>query len=198
MFSDERRIRNAHVGLARSPCGRGFFHGPFCGRHSAIPFSTFEKDSGMKQTCCALALVGMTTMGIVAFQWSDASAKPAEKPVERFMQQKLTHAQDVLEGLVMEDFDQIEKAAGDLHALSQAAEWQVLRTPSYDLFSKEFQSACTQLEKAAKEKNIDGASLAWVRVTMNCLSCHKHVRNSKVVEAPRDLPFPQTASTGIE
>ena len=119
-------------------------------------------------------------MGFVAFQRVDVSAdaKPTEKPVERFMKQKLIHSQDVLEGLVTEDFAQIEKAA-EMHTLSQAAEWQVLRTPTYDLSSKEFQTACSQLEKAAKEKNTDGASLAWIRVPMTCLSCHKHVRSVK-------------------
>ena len=152
----------------------------------------------MKGMCFALALLGLVTLGIIAAGGGDASAKPAEKPVEKFMQQKLIHGQDVLEGLVMEDYDQIAKAAADMHALSQAAEWQVLRTPSYDLYSKEFQNACSQLEKAAKEKNIDGASLAWVRVTMNCLSCHKHVRNAKVAQAPQHLRFPQTASAETE
>lgn len=143
----------------------------------------------MKRNCQALIFLGILAMGIVGFQWNNLTAKPTEKPVERFMQQKLTHSQDVLEGLVTEDFDQIEKAAAQMRTLSQAAEWQVLRTPSYDLFSKEFQTACDQLEKAAKEKNTDGASLAWIRVTMNCLSCHKHVRSAKVAHIPQDFHF---------
>jgi hypothetical protein len=138
----------------------------------------------MKRTVVVLMLLGVIGMAGMLVLSRKASAKPADKPVNRFMQQKLTHAQEVLEGLVTEDFDQIEKAAADMHTLSQAAEWQVLRTPTYDLFSKEFQTACTQLEKAAKEENLDGASLAWIRVTMTCLSCHKHVRNAKVAQLP--------------
>lgn len=137
----------------------------------------------------ALAFLGILAMAIVGFQWNNLTAKPTEKPVERFMQQKLTDSQDVLEGLVTEDFEQIGKAAAQMRTQSQAAEWQVLRTPSYDLFSKEFQTACDQLEKAAKEKNTDGASLAWIKVTMTCLSCHKHVRNAKVAKFPQDFRF---------
>ena len=140
----------------------------------------------MKRTMAIAGLCGILFAAIGAFEWSRAAEKPADKPVNQFMQQKLTHAQDVLEGLVTEDFEQIAKAAVEMRTLSQAADWQVLRTPSYDLFSKEFRNACDQLEKAAKEENADGASLAYVRLTMNCLSCHKHVRNAKVAQVPDD------------
>lgn len=138
----------------------------------------------MKRTIYFLMLLGVVAMAGMVILSRNASAKPADKAVNQFMQQKLTHSQEVLEGLVTEDFDQIEKAAANMHTLSQAAEWQVIRTPTYDLFSKEFQTACTQLEKAAKEENVDGASLAWIRVTMTCLSCHKHIRNAKVAQIP--------------
>lgn len=148
----------------------------------------------MKRSITALAFLATTAIVAVAFQWNQVPAKPAEEPVERFMQQKLTHSQDVLEGLVTEDFDQIGKAAAQMRTLSQAAEWQVLKTPSYELFSREFQSACDQLEEAAKENNTDRASLAWMKVTMTCLSCHKHVRNAKVAQVPREFQVPSTAS----
>ncbi len=165
--------------LALFRCVWGFFHGQNLSiRHLLKRILT------MKRTCCALVVTGLAALLILAFQYRGASAKPAETPIERFMAQKLTHAQDVLEGLVTEDFDQIGKAAAEMQTLSQAAEWQVLRTPSYDLFSKEFQSACTQLEKAAKDENTDAASLAYIRVTLTCLSCHKHVRNAKVAQIP--------------
>jgi hypothetical protein len=148
----------------------------------------------MNRTHWALAGIGTVLIGIGTIQLSDASAKPAEKPVEQFMRQKLTHSQDILEGLVTEDFEQIAKAAAEMRTLSQAAEWQVLRTPTYDLFSREFQAACDQLEKSAKEQNSDGASLAWIKVTMTCLSCHKHVKNAKIAQVPKEFDFPQTAS----
>jgi hypothetical protein len=138
----------------------------------------------MKRPTYIAGLLCMLFAGIVVFQWNGLAAKPAEKPVELFMQQKLTHAEAVLEGLVTEDFDKIAKAAVEMRTLSQAADWQVLRTPSYDLFSKEFQRSCDQLEKAAKEENTDAASLAYIRVTMTCLSCHKHVRNERLAAVP--------------
>ena len=33
-----------------------------------------------------------------------------------------------------------------------------------------------ELVKNAKEQNIDGATLAYLKLTMNCVQCHKFVR----------------------
>ncbi len=146
----------------------------------------------MKRTLFIAGACGAFVIGAVCSHWSEAAAKPADKPIDQFMRQKLTDSEKVLEGLVTEDFEQIQKAAAEMHALSQAEQWQVFNTPTYDLFSREFEKGCDQLEKAAKEKNIDAASLAWIRVTMTCLSCHKHVRNAKVAQIPLEADL-QTA-----
>ena len=37
--------------------------------------------------------------------------------------------------------------------------------------------------KAAKEKNLEAATLAYVRVTMSCVNCHKLVRGKLVASA---------------
>ncbi len=149
----------------------------------------------MKRTLSLAGACVVLALSAVFLLRSEAAgkvAKPADKPIDQFMRQKLTDSEKVLEGLVTEDFAQIQKAAAEMHTLSQAEQWQVFNTPTYDLYSREFEKGCDQLETAAKEKNIDRASLAWIRVTMTCLSCHKHVRNAKVAEIPADADF-QTA-----
>ncbi len=70
------------------------------------------------------------------------------------MQQKLGHAQKVLEGVAIADFALIEKHADELIILSKKAEWAVL--------------------------NLDGAALAYVQLTMSCVNCHKHVRETRI------------------
>ena len=51
-----------------------------------------------------------------------------------------------------------------------------LRVPG--LFqSREFRRACESLRSAAKDKNLDGAALAWMEVTLKCIQCHKYVRD---------------------
>jgi hypothetical protein len=40
----------------------------------------------------------------------------------------------------------------------------------------EFQRYADDLAKNAKQGNIDGATLAYLKLTMNCIQCHKYVR----------------------
>jgi hypothetical protein len=99
-----------------------------------------------------------------------------------FMRQKLEFAKNVLEGLTVEKYDLIEKNAKGLKRLSTAAEWEVASIPNIDEYlpyTNEFQRLCDEIVKAAKDKNIDGATLGYVRLTTNCVNCHKYVRANK-------------------
>ena len=102
-----------------------------------------------------------------------------DKPndVAIFMRAKLGHAQLVLAGLALADYDLIARGAHDLALASQASSWQVLQTEDYARQSREFRRACESLRFAAKDKNLDGAALAWMEVTLKCIQCHKYVRD---------------------
>lgn len=109
----------------------------------------------------------------------DHPKQPSKRSV--FMRQKLELSKHVLEGLAREDFDLIEKNAKAIKALSQAAEWEDPKIPhpeQYLPYTAEFQRLATELAKKAKAKNIDGATLAYVQLTVNCVNCHKYVRES--------------------
>lgn len=93
-----------------------------------------------------------------------------------FMLRKLDHSRDIVSGLAMEDFEMIAKNAQDLMALSQDAEWQVLTTPEYLKLSSEFRGSAERLREAASSKNLDGSTLAYFEVTLNCVRCHKYIR----------------------
>ena len=95
------------------------------------------------------------------------------------MRAKLAHSSEVLEGLALEDFDMIGRGAQELSLASQASSWQVLQTEDYARQSAEFRRSCDTLRTAAKAKNLDGAALAWMDVTMKCIQCHKYVRDQK-------------------
>lgn len=98
-----------------------------------------------------------------------------EKKLSKFMREKLTSSQLVLEGLMTEDFDLMEKGAKKMIQMSNATEWQVIEGPIFARQSEEFRSAAKQVIKFSKEKNIDGASLSYLHLTMTCISCHKKV-----------------------
>ena len=112
---------------------------------------------------------------------ADSPTRPRLKAddVAVFMRAKLGHSQDAIEGLAMEDFDAIYRAAHDLSLASQASTWEVLLTEEYARQSAEFRRSCESLRKAARDENLDAAALAWMDVTMKCVQCHKYVRSTE-------------------
>lgn len=138
-----------------------------------------------KFTTVSLALVAIVVMlGLVSSVRSAPPQKVKPNEVADFMQLKLQHSQKVLEGLVVEDFDQIAKNAQDLSLLSQAASWNVLQTEEYLQQSGEFRRTADALTKAAKDKNLDAAAIRYVELTMKCVHCHKYVRGVRMVQVP--------------
>ena len=133
-----------------------------------------------KGLACAFALTAVFMLSIIGVR--------AEQPnkVSKFMRLKLGHAQKILEGLATDDLETVAANAQDLSMLSLEAGWQVLQTEDYMEQSREFRRATDALKNAAKKKNLDGAALAYVDVTMKCITCHKYVRGIHMADvAPR-------------
>ncbi len=105
-----------------------------------------------------------------------------------FMRAKLKHSQDVLRGLTLEDFDTVAKSSQQLSLISNASQWQVFQTPEYIRRSGEFRKATTALTKAAKEKNVDAATLNYVKMSMQCIECHKYIRSVHNAALPDRSP----------
>ncbi len=99
------------------------------------------------------------------------------------MQEKLKASQAVLEGIALNDFDKIKKQADELLAISKRAEWKVIKTPKYELYSNDFQRIAENMGQNAKEKNLDAATLNYVELTLTCVKCHKHVRETRNTNA---------------
>lgn len=115
------------------------------------------------------------------------SQKPDE--LSSFMRAKLTHSQKVVEGLATEDYEMIAKSAQEMSLLSQAASWQVLQTPEYAQHSREFRRATDSLTEMGKQKNLDGAALAYLDVTLKCVNCHKYVRRVRTASLQESSLF---------
>ena len=110
---------------------------------------------------------------------SNGQDKPGRIGQAPFMRQKLKFSQNVLEGLALENYPQIAVNAKAMNLLSHAAGWQILPGIDYVRYSTEFQRLTSKLTKAANEKNIDSATLAYVQLTINCVNCHQHVRKQR-------------------
>ena len=99
-----------------------------------------------------------------------------------FMRAKLNHSKDILEGLAREDYAKISSGARALMAMRESRNWTALNRPEagrYEVYSRELQAVTEELVARAKEKNLDGATLAYLRLTMNCVNCHKEIRSSR-------------------
>ncbi|MBI3864230.1 MAG: hypothetical protein HY290_20290 [Planctomycetia bacterium] len=149
----------------------------------------------MRRNVCCLALM---TGALFAATWlmrqpasqaddktdskdkTTAEDKPGvkKKLLRAFMHKKLAASQSVLEGLVVEDFDLVAEGAKQLDVVAKGAEFMVSKDPTYIDHANRFRRVVEKLSKEAKEKRLDGATLTYVDMTIRCVECHKHVRDT--------------------
>jgi len=125
----------------------------------------------MKRTILLLAIA----LPVVAFLGAPGESKEPDE-LRDFMRLKLKYAQGILEGLATEDYEMIAKNSQDMSLISLDSTWHVLVTEEYTKQSAEFRRTANALTRAADAENIDGATLAYVGLTMRCINCHKYVR----------------------
>ena len=131
-----------------------------------------------------LALVLCAAAGVcTAAGHGDEPNKTAE-----LMQKKLKASQKVLEGVAKNDFEAVETNANTLIDISQKAEFNSIKSADYEMFSNQFRRTAENLIKNAKDKNTDGAALAYVDMTLVCVKCHKYVRERKMTRRDADFP----------
>lgn len=130
----------------------------------------------MKRLSIALTLIGLPLLALAS-----GNPRPKEQSLKEhlsatLMRSKLEHSNKVLEGLTTEDFDTIAKEAKAMRGLTVLERWFRADTPQYRAQLNAFWYANDALAKAADDKNLDGATLAYTQLTISCVNCHKHVR----------------------
>ncbi len=125
----------------------------------------------MKST---VTIVVTFAVGLAAIAYSQDAGGDKTQAI---MQSKLEHSQALLEGLTTEDYEGLAKHANALTLLSLEADWNILQTAEYRRLSEDFRRSTKRLTDTAKNENLDGATLAYVGVTVKCVECHKYVRS---------------------
>ena len=120
------------------------------------------------------ALLLMLSLGSLPAQ------PPERNPTKDVMRFKLHFAQGVLEGITTENFPLIITNALKLKALSQSADWKLRSTREYQRLTSDFERAVELLERAARNRNVDAATIAYSQVTTTCVTCHKYLRGADV------------------
>lgn len=110
--------------------------------------------------------------------WAAAQPKIADDS-DTLMREKLKRSQDVLEGVTLKDYAKIEEAATWLMDLSIMDGWTKFEVdnPEYRRNSENFRETVEALIQAAKEKNIQGATLRFTQTTFSCVACHEAIRD---------------------
>ncbi len=131
-------------------------------------------------TICLLGVI-LTSNGNAQKQSELKLLDPPPIRVEALMQAKLESAQALLKGLALEDFELIEKNSQRLELLSIDAGWNIIQTKDYARISKEFREATRHMKKAADKQNLDAVGLGYMKLTMSCIDCHRHVRKTRKI-----------------
>jgi hypothetical protein len=121
----------------------------------------------------ALASAALPCVRLAPAAGRDGSVVAGDDDV---MKQKLDHAQQVLGALAKNELETVATNAASLAALTRDARWRRSETPEYLSRSVEFERTATTLADMANAKNPDGAALAWVQLTAQCLDCHRWLR----------------------
>lgn len=130
------------------------------------------KGSTMIAAMCIVA-------GVSAVQSQEQKTKPPDQPTtnELLMRDKLTQMNRILEGITLGKFDQVAESAKTLGMISKATSWHIAeQTPRYKRLSKNFQEQAADLERHARNRDEEAATLDLVRMNVTCTDCHLHMR----------------------
>jgi hypothetical protein len=123
-------------------------------------------------------LAPLTVALLVTGTKSTYAQAEKESGVKEAMRKKVAYSQQVLVGITLEDYGLIANNAEKLVELSNKTNWYSRQVPEYELFLNEFRRNAQELVKAGQQKNLAAASLAYVQMTLSCVSCHKFIRQS--------------------
>ena len=109
----------------------------------------------------------------------EQTGKASKAQLGSFMELKLEHAKGILEGLATEDFEQIARSSQALTALSLESSWNAHTTTEYLDHSADFRRALNVVTSAAREENLNRAALGYVSMTVQCMECHRYLRDKQ-------------------
>lgn len=117
---------------------------------------------------------------VLGVRMDTAKAEPKNNSLQAntpvFMRAKLASSKRVLEGLVLDDFAMVEKAAHEMKTLSEHTHWPKSTDKVYEHFTSEFRQQCDKLARLAKKKDRDGTHFTFLSISTTCVDCHGYVR----------------------
>ena len=130
-----------------------------------------------------LSVMVITPLGFSNPQGANQGTKSANQDAQDkasiWMRGKLACSKNILEGLTKENFPLMRENAETMLVLDYLESWFRSDVEGYKDQMRAFRLANEDLVNAAREKNLDGATLAYTQLTISCVRCHKIVRSVK-------------------
>ena len=96
------------------------------------------------------------------------------------MDKKLRYTHRLITSLAIEDFAQMALDARELKLIGETTLMKVSPDLEYAKYSTEFSTVVEELGRRAKAHDLNGSTLSFIRLTMNCVECHKYVRDRNI------------------
>jgi hypothetical protein len=109
-----------------------------------------------------------------------ASTSGQTSATRKVMRDKLDLSHHVLAAVMTSDLAALERDSAALARVTERPGWMVLTTPEYVRYSGAFVAAAQELAQAAKDHDLDAASVRYASMTMACYQCHRYVKNTRV------------------
>ena len=94
------------------------------------------------------------------------------------MKKKLDYSQAILRGLATGDFEMIKTNGVQMRLLNRVEGFVRRRNPRYRMHVRAFENICEEIVEQANDENLPGVTLAFNQLTVNCVNCHRSLRES--------------------
>ena len=98
------------------------------------------------------------------------------------MREKLEYSKELVEAVVLADYDAVERLAELLIEVSDEGVWSSSQEPEYLHYSRDFREAATRLIEDAQQQDANGVSLGYVEMTLTCVRCHQYISQTRLAD----------------
>jgi hypothetical protein len=144
----------------------------------------------MSRFFCSMIIVGAVLA--LSFAVAEDKKPPTKKPEAKepktpdekiddknpsiWMKKKLDYSQNILAGITSEDFDKIADNARAMKGLGKFEAFIRSRNAAYTRQLQSFEDINDEIIRQADNDNVEGVALAFTQLTVNCVNCHKVLR----------------------
>ena len=177
----QQRSSEEQTGMRRKPCADASLQCKSSPQHTlGDAESQVDRTKGqtMKTNTVAGLAIGLLLL-TGATPIPPRPPPPAVATIKDLMREKLDLSKQLLEAVTLEDYDTLFTKTVRLTYVSQETSWQSMENPDFARSSLDFRRKVSELNQAAVNKNIDAATLGFVKLTLSCVECHKFIRGTK-------------------